>query len=304
MSREVEPIVDSILARKLGRGVTRAHDADDIRHDVVVRLLPPLQSISPSQKTAIDNFREYVAGVTYHAFHEYLRARYPERTRLKNHLKYVLTHSRLFALWAADPRTSACGFAKTELSDQIADAETAIDPRSLTREAFDANEPVRAISAVFESAGTPLELESFVNLMAKLWNVRDEINTEVRHSARQPLDPTAEERLDTKRFFERLWLEISNLRHRQRVALLLNLRDGSGQSALPLFMILGVASIRQIAAVLTLDVDELAAHWSDLPLDDQRIAAMLGITRQQVINLRKSARERLARRMKLKRNHS
>jgi hypothetical protein len=42
------------------------------------------------------------------------------------------------------------------------------------------------------------------------------------------------------------------------------------------------------------DLDEL---WDELPLDDLKIAARLGMTRQQVINLRKSARARLARRM-------
>jgi hypothetical protein len=35
-----------------------------------------------------------------------------------------------------------------------------------------------------------------------------------------------------------------------------------------------------------------------LPLDDLTIAARLGLTRQQVINLRKSARLRLARRLR------
>jgi hypothetical protein len=41
-----------------------------------------------------------------------------------------------------------------------------------------------------------------------------------------------------------------------------------------------------------------AGLWSRLPLDDASIAELLNITRQQVINLRKCARERLARRMK------
>jgi len=35
-----------------------------------------------------------------------------------------------------------------------------------------------------------------------------------------------------------------------------------------------------------------------LPLEDAAIAERLGLTRQQVINLRKSARARLARRMR------
>jgi len=44
-------------------------------------------------------------------------------------------------------------------------------------------------------------------------------------------------------------------------------------------------------------VERLASLWNKLPLQDADIALLLGITRQQVINLRKSARERLARRV-------
>ena len=42
--------------------------------------------------------------------------------------------------------------------------------------------------------------------------------------------------------------------------------------------------------------DELQLRWPELPFDDNTIAALLGATRQQVINLRKCARERLRRR--------
>jgi len=44
-------------------------------------------------------------------------------------------------------------------------------------------------------------------------------------------------------------------------------------------------------------IEALAELWNSLPLDDHAIAARLGITRQQVINLRRAARERLARRL-------
>jgi hypothetical protein len=46
-------------------------------------------------------------------------------------------------------------------------------------------------------------------------------------------------------------------------------------------------------------VERLASLWNDLPIEDVEIAEHLGVTRQQVINLRKVARERLARRMKV-----
>jgi CRP-like cAMP-binding protein len=58
-----------------------------------------------------------------------------------------------------------------------------------------------------------------------------------------------------------------------------------------------VAGIRQIAEVLGIPIEEFAKLWNRLPLDDLAIAERLGVTRQRVINLRKSARERLTRRV-------
>jgi hypothetical protein len=83
----------------------------------------------------------------------------------------------------------------------------------------------------------------------------------------------------------------------QRHALLLNLREEGGGSALMLVPLSGVASIRDIADLLQMPGAELASLWKQMPLDDLTIAARLGVTRQQVINLRKSARARLTRRM-------
>jgi hypothetical protein len=67
-------------------------------------------------------------------------------------------------------------------------------------------------------------------------------------------------------------------------------------AALPAFPALGVASMRQIAAALEMPAEELAGLWGRMPLSDLEIAARLGLQRQQIINLRKAARQRLARR--------
>ena len=53
--------------------------------------------------------------------------------------------------------------------------------------------------------------------------------------------------------------------------------------------------MQQIAELLERSPQEFHGLWNRLPLDDLSIAQLLGLTRQQVINLRKSARERLSR---------
>jgi hypothetical protein len=94
-----------------------------------------------------------------------------------------------------------------------------------------------------------------------------------------------------------LWAEICELPPRQRAALLLNLRDAH-EDVISLLLLTGAATLRQIAGAMGTPVEQFAELWRQLPLDDLAIAARLGVTRQQVINLRKAARERLGRRMK------
>jgi DNA-directed RNA polymerase specialized sigma24 family protein len=109
--------------------------------------------------------------------------------------------------------------------------------------------------------------------------------------------PDAAWRLSTKATLSALWREVGELPPRQRAALLLSLRDEQGGTALLLFPVTGTATIRQIAEALHLGPERFAELWNALPLDDRRIAELLGVTRQQVINLRKAARERLTRRL-------
>jgi hypothetical protein len=98
---------------------------------------------------------------------------------------------------------------------------------------------------------------------------------------------------------ERLWGEIRELPPRQRAALLLNLRDDEGRGMIELWPQTGIAPMTELARVLELTEAEFLELWPTLPRDDQWIAERLGVTRRQVINLRKCARERLARRLRV-----
>ena len=93
-----------------------------------------------------------------------------------------------------------------------------------------------------------------------------------------------------------LWAEIKVLSVRQRWALLSNLRDEKGNGLISALPQCGIASPLEIAAVLEIEPDKLIEFWDRFPLKDAETADRFGISSQQVINLRKAARERLARR--------
>lgn len=90
-----------------------------------------------------------------------------------------------------------------------------------------------------------------------------------------------------------MWEEILQLPARQRAALLLNLRDAQNRDVIHLLPETGTATEEEIAEALEMPLERFAEMWRKLPLDDASIAAQLGVTRRQVINLRKAARARV-----------
>jgi hypothetical protein len=165
--------------------------------------------------------------------------------------------------------------------------------------AVDRADPTLLAADIFDRAGGPIELDELVSLVASVWKI-DRIPSSESFA---PLDRLAavdsgpEAAIDRKRFAERLWAEIKELPLRQRMALLLNLRDARGAAMLWVFPAVGVASLRAIAGALELSVEEFSSLWGRLPIDDHAIAERLGCERQQVINLRMSARKRLSNRL-------
>jgi RNA polymerase sigma factor (sigma-70 family) len=92
-----------------------------------------------------------------------------------------------------------------------------------------------------------------------------------------------------------VWETIQLLPHQQRMAVLLNLKDGHGNTALRYVLASGIATMDDIAAALGVDDAKLLQWWPLLPLPDAQIADYLGVSRQRIINLRQAARKRLRR---------
>ena len=313
------PVIRSAVAHGLrtrGAGDVRARqDAEDVCGEVALRLVSRLRGLrrDPAAGGHIESFKGYVAVTAYNCCHDYLRRRHPRRHDLKNKLRYLFTHDPRFALWEGRSGVLVCGPARLRPAHGQEAVVPAAPPHALWGEddfaarRLGGRDPRRLslpelVAAVFEGARAPLELDALVEGIAELLGLVEPSEQERASAAgasvvrdEQPGQVAASER---RAYLVRLWEEILTLPERQRAALLLNLKDGAGNSQLELLVLTGVTTLRGIAAALELSPEEFAELWRDLPLDDNTIAGRLGLARQQVINLRKSARERLARRMK------
>jgi hypothetical protein len=289
----VTPVIDGILAHACRGDRALRESIDDVRADVVTRMLHKLRETRDGGQ-AVEHLNDYVATLTRNCVTDFLRARNPERTRLSYRLRFVMTNDPRFAMWSAEG-TTRCGLAEWRASARTAAA--VMPAGSAPRDAFDGTRTADALAAIFRAVGGPLEFDRLVTWLMDLWNIAEETAVDIESVLVADARPTQLASLETRTFLESLWSEVGALPQQQRAALLLNLRDHERGNALTLFVLLGIADVDAIAAAIGVPAEELAELWSDLPLDDATIAERLGVSRQQVINLRKSARERLRRRM-------
>ncbi len=288
------PLTEKILSRYLrDQSMLRRQDADDIVSTVMLRLVSKLSAMGTSEHEPIDDFQNYVATLTYNVIYSFLREQFPQRTRLKNRLRYVLTHDARLALWTTE-HGFACGLRAWTGTPEA--ARSAVLPRqSAASSMLDSGNPSHAVTAIFKAIGHPMTLDALAELAADFWGIRD--RPIVKAAVLPDRQLSALLTMERREFVELLWREIQSLRRLQRTALLLNLRDGETVNVLSLFVLTGIANVDQLASVLEMTPDDLARIWNDLPLPDTRIAELMHVTRQQVINLRKAARKRLTRRL-------
>jgi hypothetical protein len=152
------------------------------------------------------------------------------------------------------------------------------------------------LERIFRSAGSALELDMVLMICWELIGMKDVKEEDVRELA--STERSVLQMMEQQSYLQRLWKEACQLPSPQIQALLLSIRDSDGLSLLPVIPFAGIASVQEIADLLKVDLKELRALWDQLPLEDTVIAERLGMSRQQVINLRKSARERITRRMR------
>ncbi len=314
LEQRVSPLIRKIVARKLsahgGKNLFPSEDLEDVAGDATLILLRRLHALRMQPGASdIESLDDYTAAVAYSVCAHHLRRRHPARSRLKSRLRYVLGREPRFLLWEVEGLGLCCGFSRwhgqapdRSAAERLTEVEQKPDrwPQSWKRPPFvDRADPGPMVGEIFERIAGPVELDRLVGLVASIWQIergqQSGFDTVFERLADTPATP--EIAIDRRRFLERLWIEIQQLPVRQRVALLLNLRDSQGAGMLWIFPVIGVASLRAIAGALEVSVEELAGLWGRLPVDDTVLAERLGCTRQQVINLRMSARKRLSNRL-------
>lgn len=282
------PLVRQTVRRRFGSARnTTPEDFEDVCADAVAAIVFRLRRYRAGATEILD-FENYSAIVASNTADRFFAARAPQRARLRNRIRYVLTTDACFVI-----EESECGVWLCRLRDKA----TGSAPRSAA-----ARKLPELIREILSAASGPLELAELTTLAAHALGISDRTESVDDHAALLS-DPavTFAHSAELKDRLLWLWNELRQLPPSQRIALLLNLGSGgsgsSGAATLCVIADLGIATFGALAASLEMTEAELAAIWNRVPLPDNEIALRLRLERQQVINLRASARQRLTRRM-------
>jgi len=291
LNDDVYDRVEKVMAAQMRHTGLPDQERDDIRSEILLKLMVRLDEIArDSSAIAIESLDDYVAVVAFNTVTDFGRRLHPLRTKLKGRVRYALTHERRFAIWET-PQGWAAGL------DSWVGRGVGVfagDPAFILH---GSPETLRnTLLALFRAAGHPLFVDDVVTAVAEIEGIANEGAAAFSAAATKTAARSVIDDLQTREDLQHVWAEVRTLPLRQRVALLLHARDSSGESATRLLPSTLTVSFADLAETLGMTTETLSALWDCLPLDDLSIASRLGLQRQQVINLRRSARDRLIRR--------
>jgi DNA-directed RNA polymerase specialized sigma24 family protein len=287
---EAEPIIQSIVRKKLFVTLHKSDfreqnlDAFDVLGEIRLKLLQKLSGgeADPGEE-AIGDFRGYAAAVAYHTCADHLRARYPERTNLKNCLRRMLQKADGYAAWSAPNGELLCGYVGWQNQPfkldkaRIATLEGnpgALPPSALPKRAtthLTLEEWLALLDGVFQHVG-PLPLDDLVSIVSSVLGVSEMVNASHLENDEGDVavvdtipsaDPDAHSKWLHQERLRLFWGAIQQLLPWHRSAYLLNLR-ADDLDALPYY---GIASVQQIGDSLELRADQLDTIWDELLLE-------------------------------------
>jgi DNA-directed RNA polymerase specialized sigma24 family protein len=182
------PLIRQVLRRRLAfyvsaQGVNENNqDAEDLYQESMTRVVQVLHQLHSASGIEIANFDLYVSRIASNACTDFLRAKSPARTRLKDGLRHFLKRHKDLVSWEHDGEI-LCGFApwrntgKSAFSDQPwPDLETKLKSfQSLHFADEDVRfAPVSQIAAeLFYWIGGPVEIDVLVRMIAYLLDIQD-----------------------------------------------------------------------------------------------------------------------------------
>ncbi|MFN0083926.1 MAG: sigma-70 family RNA polymerase sigma factor [Blastocatellia bacterium] len=313
---QAAPVVRQALRYRLrfyaggGRSGGMNPDAEDLYHDVLAKLVRVLNQMHPQEDAGeIKDFRQYATRVAVNSCNDYLRSKYPLRTRLKDKVRDTLERHGEFAVWRSEQGELFCGlvvWGRDRRSGSAGERLRALEeqPELLRHGRLGGDEargmPLpRLLQEIFEWVCSPMELESLVNATAVLLDIREHQFESIDDEASllpnrlSAEGPASDQILEGRVTLEKLWKDIRHLPVSQRDTIIYTFYDSKGDDLLSLLFEASIVTPSQMASELGVSLERLLTIWKEMPMRNVDAAILMGVDRQAVNKWRHRAKKRL-----------
>jgi hypothetical protein len=275
-------------------------DAEDLSSDFAVSFIERAEKIRLKLAPNVENIEAYFRTSAKFKVRDFWRKKNPMWISLRNRVRYLFDNNAEL-VYLKDGKLCCLrnkGVLQTEISsDEVVEL---LQQKGLISSQTDLQD---AVKIILHEANGGLLLNDLVNIIFDLQNIETDmpdtpIEDTIYSIASNAFGGDEQLRLEARGRLDKIWLEIKELQFNQRFALLFNMQE-KGFSGVHLLLFLRVATIAELSKSLGMSLEEFAEVYNNLPLSDNEIAEMLGITEKQASNLRKVARERLQRKLKV-----
>lgn len=182
------PIIRQVLRRRLGfyvstQGVNENYqDPEDLYQEAMTRVIQLLNRLQSSSAPDIKNFEQYVSRIATNICIDFLRAKSPARTRLKDSLRDLLKRHKDLVSWEHEGEI-LCGFASWRGTGKSAFSDQSYQDLATKLASFQsvhfADEDVRLapvsqiVAELFNWIGSPVELNVLVRLVSYVLDIKD-----------------------------------------------------------------------------------------------------------------------------------
>jgi DNA-directed RNA polymerase specialized sigma24 family protein len=304
---DLRTFIRPIIARRLERvSIDGRSSSDDISDCVQLTLISLARRLAESRADGaqITNLKAYASTCAEHVCDEHFRKAFPVRYRVSKRVESQLVQRETFRPWRDNSNSvyaSLSGwFEPPPIARDTHTQKIQLDARTAAAEALrffppQTDQPNKASPETSQCMFSGLmwtEGALAFELMVKLvQGARNEFDL-VRIHEIDEIPVTEPQIGDLNGILVGFWAAMRLLRPNQGKVLLLNL-EFDGHSMVKLLMLLGVATLGEIAQTMGMPESELAATVADIPLSNSGIGEMIGRTAQQVAELRSAARAQI-----------
>src|SRR5213075_3515113 len=89
---EIDRVLRDAVRRAIGNSSRTRQHAEDIVNEVRLRLIRKLRAMRGGEGDPIENLHAYVVSAATRTCYAFLRELHPERTRLRNRVRYAVSH--------------------------------------------------------------------------------------------------------------------------------------------------------------------------------------------------------------------